>query len=67
LAAGVMYSSAKMFGKEFSGIHPDRVKKLMISTNISGEKLSVSRYKLKFTLEEAVNDWFNDCYRKELS
>jgi nucleoside-diphosphate-sugar epimerase len=66
-AAGLMYSSAKLLGKEISGIHPDRVKKLMISTNISGEKLSSSRYYLKYNLEEAINDWFNDCYRRELN
>lgn len=47
-AAGGAYFGARTLGKKISGIHPDRVKKLMISTNISGEKLSKSRYKLQF-------------------
>ncbi|MDB5141261.1 MAG: NAD(P)-dependent oxidoreductase [Mucilaginibacter sp.] len=66
LAAGVLYSTAKMFGKKINGIHPDRVKKLMISTNISGERLDNSRYRLRYNLEEAITDWFNDCEKREL-
>jgi hypothetical protein len=50
-----------LIGKKFKGIHPARVRKLMISTNISGDKLHQSPYKLKYSLEEAVRDWFNDC------
>jgi nucleoside-diphosphate-sugar epimerase len=46
-------------GKKF-GIHPARVKKLMISTNICGKKLASSGYKLKFTFEEALKDWYAD-------
>ncbi|MDB5017694.1 MAG: Oxidoreductase [Mucilaginibacter sp.] len=65
-AAGVLYGVTKVFGKKISGIHPDRVKKLMISTNISGEKLDNSRYRLRYTLEEAITDWFNDCEKREL-
>jgi len=66
LAAGALYFSARMIGKKINGIHPDRVKKLMISTNVSGEKLSKTRYHLRYNLEEAIRDWFNDCDRKEL-
>lgn len=43
------------------GIHPARVKKLMVSTNISGVKLSKSGYKFHYTLEESFRDWFADC------
>ncbi|MBR6089033.1 MAG: NAD(P)-dependent oxidoreductase [Anaerolineaceae bacterium] len=43
------------------GIHPDRVKKLMVSTNISGKKLAESDYQFHYTLEEAFRDWFEDC------
>ncbi|WP_027385117.1 NAD-dependent epimerase/dehydratase family protein [Epilithonimonas caeni] len=46
-------------GKSF-GIHPDRVKKLMISTNISGEKLKDSGYKFKYSFDEALQDWYKD-------
>lgn len=47
------------------GICPARVKKLMISTNVDGQKLS-KNYPLNYTLEEAFKDWFNDCEQKEL-
>ncbi len=48
------------------GIHPARVKKLMISTNINGEKLSKSGYKFKYTFEDTFKDWFNDCNKEGL-
>ena len=50
-----------LIGKTFDGIHPDRVKKLMISTNINGQKLLDHGYKMEFSLEEAITDWFDDC------
>lgn len=48
------------------GIHPARVKKLMVSTNICGEKLSKSGYKFKYTFEETFKDWFDDCNKEGL-
>jgi nucleoside-diphosphate-sugar epimerase len=66
-AARMLYFSAWIFGKKINGIHPERVRKLMISTNISGEKLSKSRYMLKFNLEEAIKDWYKDCGGSELA
>jgi len=51
---------AKIIGKSFDGIHPDRVKKLMISTNINSQKLLDHGYKMEFTLEEAIADWMNE-------
>ncbi|MCQ2192879.1 MAG: NAD(P)-dependent oxidoreductase [Paludibacteraceae bacterium] len=42
------------------GICPARVKKLQISTNICGKKLAASGYKMKWTFEEAIADWFAD-------
>lgn len=50
---------AKLFGSPI-GICPARVKKLMISTNISGKKLSESGYQFKFSLESAIRDWLKD-------
>lgn len=50
----------KMIGTEFTGIHPDRVKKVMISTNISGEKLANSNFELKYSLAEGIQDWYKD-------
>jgi len=59
-AAGNVYYIGRLVGKKINGIHPDRVKKLMISTNISGKKLNQSPYKLQYTLKEAIADWFKD-------
>lgn len=64
--AGAAYFGARLLGKKISGIHPERVKKLMISTNISGEKLSKSRYKLQYSLRDALIDWYHDCDNKGL-
>ncbi|WP_312084004.1 NAD-dependent epimerase/dehydratase family protein [Epilithonimonas hominis] len=55
-AAGII---GALGGKSF-GIHPDRVKKLMISTNISGKKLKESDYQFQYSFEEALKDWYND-------
>lgn len=48
------------------GIHPERVKKLMVSTNISGSKLANTDYKFHYSLEESFCDWFKDCNKKGL-
>ena len=42
------------------GICPARVKKLMISTNICGRKLSASGYEFRYSFEEAIADWYKD-------
>lgn len=42
------------------GICSARVKKLMISTNICGKKLSASGYKFHYSFEEAIADWYKD-------
>ena len=55
----------KLIGKSLMGIHPDRVKKIIISTNIIGEKLN-KEYPLQFSLKEAITDWYNDCANKGL-
>lgn len=51
-------------GGKVVGIHPARVKKLMVSTNICGKKLAESGYEKKWTLEESFRDWFEDCNRE---
>lgn len=43
------------------GIHPARVKKLMVSTNISGKKLATCGYKFHYSFEDTFKDWLNDC------
>lgn len=60
LAAYGIMIMGKIIGKEFTGIHPDRVKKVMISTNISGEKLANSDFELKYSLAEGIQDWYED-------
>jgi nucleoside-diphosphate-sugar epimerase len=64
--ATMIYGSGRIIGKDFKGIHPARVRKLMISTNISGDKLHQSPYKLQYSLHEAISDWFQDCNGKGL-
>ena len=48
------------------GIHPARVKKLMVSTNISGKKMAATGYRFYYPFEETFRDWFKDCRRKGL-
>ena len=48
------------------GIHPDRVKKLMVSTNISGKKLANMDYKFHYSIEETFKDWYKDCNKEGL-
>lgn len=50
---------AKLVGSPM-GICPARVKKLQLSTNISGKKLAACGYIFNWTFEEALNDWFED-------
>ncbi len=67
--AGLLMFAARILGPiggKKVGIHPARIKKLMISTNISGKKLKNSGYKFHYTLEESFKDWYNDCNNKEL-
>ena len=48
------------------GIHPARVNKLMISTNICGKKLADCGYKFYYTFEETIRDWYEDCNKEGL-
>ncbi|MCD7889657.1 MAG: NAD(P)-dependent oxidoreductase [Oscillospiraceae bacterium] len=64
IPGGLLMTAARILGPiggKKVGIHPARVKKLMVSTNISGVKLSESGYKFHYTLEESFKDWFEDC------
>jgi len=56
----------KVIGSRFTGIHPDRVKKVMISTNVSGEKLDKSDFELQHSLSDGIIDWYSDCQNKFL-
>lgn len=64
-AAKILRLLFRTIGKE-TAIHPDRVEKLMLSTNISGEKLANSPYSIKYSLQEAIKDWYEDCNKKGL-
>ena len=66
---GLLMAAATVLGPiggKKVGIHPARVKKLMVSTNISGKKLAKMNYKFHYTLEESFRDWFEDCRLKGL-
>jgi len=56
----IVASAISVLGGKKIGIHPERVKKLMISTNISSKKLASSGYRFKYSLEDALADWHND-------
>lgn len=64
----MLYSSAAIscLGGRKLGINPDRVKKLMISTNICGKKMKSSGYIFKYTLDSSIKDWFKDNDNKYL-
>ena len=69
IPGGLLMTAATILGPiggKKVGIHPARVKKLMISTNICGKKLADSGYKFHYSLEESFMDWFEDCERKSL-
>ena len=53
-------SIAGILGGLGLGICPERVRKLMVSTDVSGERLSRD-YPIRFSLEEAFADWLGDC------
>lgn len=68
IPAGILNSASSVLGvfdKFGLGFHPDRVKKLMISTNIDGKKLA-AHYSLKYDLRAALEDWFADCEHQGL-
>ena len=56
----------KVLGLSKLGIHPERVKKLMTSTNISGQKLRNAIPDYKYSMDEALEDWFHDCDQRGL-
>ncbi len=48
------------------GIHPDRVKKVMVSTNVCGTKLAECGYELHYSFEDTYKDWYKDCNQEGL-
>jgi nucleoside-diphosphate-sugar epimerase len=48
------------------GMVPERIVKLVRSTNISSKKLIESGFSFQFNLEEALRDWSKDCGGKSL-
>lgn len=70
IPGGLLMAVARVLGPlggKKVGIHPDRVKKLMVSTNICGKKLALSGYKFHYTLEESFRDWYEDCGQEGLN
>lgn len=49
-----------LFGRKNISLHPDRVQKLMLSTNISGRKLETAGIHLAYPLRQALEDWNRD-------
>lgn len=64
IPGGLLMTAAKILGPiggKKVGIHPARVKKLMVSTNICGKKLAASGYKFHYSFEDTFIDWLKDC------
>ncbi len=69
IPGGLLMTVARIIGPlggRKIGIHPDRVKKLMISTNICGKKLNETSFKFKWSFEESIKDWYKDCKEESL-
>ena len=69
IPGGLLMTVARIVGPlggKKVGIHPARVKKLMVSTNICGKKLAATDYTFHYTLVESFRDWFNDCNKEGL-
>lgn len=69
IPGGLLMFAARIIGPiggKKIGIHPARVKKLMISTNISGKKLAKCGYSFHYSFEESIKDWYEDCNKKSL-
>lgn len=66
---GLLMTAATILGPiggKKVGIHPARVKKLMVSTNICGKKLAGCGYKFHYSFEDTFKDWYADCNGKGL-
>ncbi len=64
IPGGLLMTAATILGPiggKKVGIHPARVKKLMVSTNICGKKLAECGYKFHYSFEDTYRDWFKDC------
>ena len=56
----ILFFLGRIFNTSFYGIHPERIKKLIFSTNISGKKLIDNGFKIDYSLERALSDWKNE-------
>lgn len=68
--AWILMTAARILGPiggKKLGLHPDRVKKLMVSTNICGKKLADSGYKFHYKFEDTFKDWYLDCNEEGLN
>lgn len=69
IPGGLLMTAATILGPiggKKVGIHPARVKKLMVSTNICGKKLAACGYLFHYTFEDTFRDWLKDCGNKGL-
>lgn len=70
IPGGLLMTAAAILGPiggKQVGIHPARVKKLMISTNICGRKLAECGYNFHYSFEESFRDWYKDCEEQGLN
>lgn len=70
ISGGLLMTAATILGPiggKKVGIHPARVKKLMVSTNICGKKLAACGYKFHYSFEDTFRDWYKDCKEEGLN
>ncbi|MCF7807264.1 MAG: SDR family oxidoreductase [Candidatus Marinimicrobia bacterium] len=62
-----MAHTISLFMGKKTPLHPDRISKLLFSTNINGEKLKNAGHDLEYDLESALADWYADNDGQSLS
>lgn len=60
LAAAAPFALLDPFGTRF-GVHPRRIQKLYLDTNISADRLSDIGFAPEFSLNDALADWRREC------
>ena len=61
VAGAALLNRLKLPVIERMGLVPERIEKLVRSTNISSRKLMDSGFNFQYPLEEALSDWSKDC------
>lgn len=59
MPAGALLRAGACFSRlGIQAVNPDRIKKLMVSTNIAGSELARRGYEFDYNLDAGIRDWF---------